>query len=336
MTDWNVEDLQSPLSEAEPCGPDLEYDAAFVSLEYIARGTPERQSGGGEILLAEPPPWPEVHAQALALSRRTRDLRIAVLLTRSAAHQSGISGYAAGLALVAGLLERYWPSLYPRLDASDANDPTMRLNALAPLADAATGLQDLRTCLIGRPGSGLTVRLVELGWGKSDLLPGEVKPTQDGLLEGLRAAARDYGGLAADLVSLRSSLQSIERTLTQHVGAAGPDLRPLQRVVECCALAGERLQGSPASPPTQGEGRAAEQSAGSVSMGGSIETRADVLRALDQACRWIESHEPTNPAPLLIRRAQRLMSKSFMDLVRDLAPEGLPQIERIAGVGSDT
>jgi type VI secretion system protein ImpA len=181
------------------------------------------------------------------------------------------------------------------------------------------------------------VRLVELGWGKSDLLPGEVKPTQAGLLEGLREATGDNDRLSSDLRSLRSSIQSIERTLTQHIGATGPDLRPLQRLAECCALAGERLEGSPSPQAETVDGATAGQS--TVPMPSSmvrIETRADVLRALDQACSWIESHEPTNPAPLLIRRAQRLMSKSFLDLVRDLAPEGLPQIERIAGVASDT
>jgi type VI secretion system protein ImpA len=59
------------------------------------------------------------------------------------------------------------------------------------------------------------------------------------------------------------------------------------------------------------------------------------VRTLGSVCEWIERHEPSNPAPLLIRRAQRLMSKSFIDLVRDLAPDGLTQLERIAGVAAE-
>ena len=39
----------------------------------------------------------------------------------------------------------------------------------------------------------------------------------------------------------------------------------------------------------------------------------------------------TNPAPLLIRRSQRLMSKNFIDIIRDLVPDGLNQIEKLAG-----
>ena len=48
-------------------------------------------------------------------------------------------------------------------------------------------------------------------------------------------------------------------------------------------------------------------------------------------CEWIEHNEPSNPAPLLIRRAQRLMSKSFIDIIRDLAPGGVDEIEKLAG-----
>jgi type VI secretion system protein ImpA len=55
------------------------------------------------------------------------------------------------------------------------------------------------------------------------------------------------------------------------------------------------------------------------------------VRQLDRICEWIERHEPTNPAPILIRRAQRLMNKSFMEIMRDLAPDGVAQIENLAG-----
>ena len=60
-----------------------------------------------------------------------------------------------------------------------------------------------------------------------------------------------------------------------------------------------------------------------------------MVRSLDRACEWLERHEPTNPAPLLIRRAQRLMGKSFLEIIRDLAPAGIDQIENIAGNASE-
>ncbi|HEY1398097.1 MAG TPA: type VI secretion system protein TssA, partial [Roseateles sp.] len=61
----------------------------------------------------------------------------------------------------------------------------------------------------------------------------------------------------------------------------------------------------------------------------------DAVRALQRVCDWIERHEPSNPAPLLIRRAQRLMSKSFLEIMRDLNPEGVHEIEKLAGTTSE-
>jgi type VI secretion system protein ImpA len=34
----------------------------------------------------------------------------------------------------------------------------------------------------------------------------------------------------------------------------------------------------------------------------------------------------------MIRRAQRLMTKNFIDIIRDVAPDGLREIEKLAGL----
>ena len=52
---------------------------------------------------------------------------------------------------------------------------------------------------------------------------------------------------------------------------------------------------------------------------------------LDLVCSYLERHEPSNPAPLFIRRAQRLIKKNFVEIVRDLMPDSLSQLERLAG-----
>jgi type VI secretion system protein ImpA len=57
---------------------------------------------------------------------------------------------------------------------------------------------------------------------------------------------------------------------------------------------------------------------------------------LELVCLYIERHEPSHPAPLLIRRAQRLMTKTFVEIVRDLMPDGLKQIETVAGVSMES
>jgi len=330
MTVISVEELLTPLSEDQACGPDLAYDPAFVALETAALGTPERQSGEA-IVAAEPPNWIEVFDAALELARRTRDLRLAVLLVRAGARTQGLAGYAAGLALVAQLLEKYWDAVHPRLDEADGGDATMRLNALASLCSMNGGLDDLRVCYLVAAGHPLTVRLIELTLSKAELLPSETRPTPAGIGKALQDATATDAALPERLKAVHEAAKSIERCLSQCVGIDGPDLKPLLNITQALALAAAAAQGATngAQVTTDASDFAIEQGA---AVPGSIRTREDVMRTLGSVCEWIERNEPSNPAPLLIRRAQRLMSLSFLDLVRDLAPEGLPQLERIAGI----
>lgn len=333
-----VDRLLTSLDEHAPCGEDLEYDPAFMALEEAARGKPEQQFGD-TVIPAQAPDWRQVHEDALALAERTRDLRLAVLLARAGARLHGIRGYADGLALVAGLVEQHWDHVYPALDADDANDPTMRLNALAPLVDAATGLADLREAAVGSGRIPLTVRQIELSAGKAEPHDDESVPTPAGIAQALQAIEGQTPGVLDTLRSPYQQLLRIESVLMNKVGAQGPDLKPLQTIARW-------LDGAAAATGADGagEGGAAAAnvafdtpSAGSAvaPAPGALRHRDDVVRTLDQVCDWIQRNEPTNPAPLLIRRAQRLMTMDFMDIIRDLAPEGLSQIENIAGTRGD-
>lgn len=334
-----VETLLAPLGDDAPCGVDLEYDAAFLALEEAARGKAEQQFGD-TVIAPQEPDWRQVHEDALALAERTRDLRLAVLLTRAGAHQQGITGYAAGLDLIAGLLEQHWDHVFPALDADDDNDPTMRLNALAPLVDTATGLSDLRTANVGSGRIPLTVRQIELSAGKAEAHPDESIPTSEGISQALKAIEAQTPGVLAALQSPYVALLRIESVLSDKVGAQGPDLKPLQVISRWLGSAATSAESGDTSGATSDAGNDVVADAGSavssgVSTPGQIRNRDDVVRTLDRVCDWIERNEPTNPAPLLIRRAQRLMTKSFLDIIRDLAPDGVAQIENIAGPSGD-
>ena len=75
MAAWTPEALLAPVSEAEPCGPNLEFDQDYGALARAAEGKPERQSGSA-VIPAEDPDWREVETLAAALLERTRDLRV--------------------------------------------------------------------------------------------------------------------------------------------------------------------------------------------------------------------------------------------------------------------
>lgn len=331
MSDIDVDALLAPVTDTAPCGDDLEYDPAFLALEDAARGKPEQQFGD-TLIPAQEPDWRAMHEQALALFARTRDLRVGVHLLRAATRLHGVAGFVPAVKLVHGLLARHWDHVYPALDAADNNDATMRLNALAPLADVATVLADLRAAAIGPARGGLTVRRVELALGKGEPGPGEAAIGEAVALQALADAEAASPGLIDGLVAAHDAVAGIQAVLDAQAGAAnGPDLRPLRVLTQALAQAARQARGDDAvvAPAAQQPATAAPRAS---TLAGTIATRDDAIKALDRVCDWIERSEPTNPAPLLIRRAQRLMTKSFIDIIRDLAPDGLKEVERIAGV----
>src|SRR5690606_34813822 len=117
-----------------PSGEDLEYDPAFMELERAAAPKGERAIGDS-VKAAEEPDWDKVGDLASAVLARSKDLRAAVHLTAAWTRGNGLSGWSAGLGLVRGLLEQFWDTLHPQLDAEDDDDPTMRVNSVVPLAD---------------------------------------------------------------------------------------------------------------------------------------------------------------------------------------------------------
>jgi len=70
---------------------------------------------------------------------------------------------------------------------------------------------------------------------------------------------------------------------------------------------------------------------GGPGMSGTIQTRGDVMKALDLICDYYRSNEPSSPVPLIIQRAQRLVDKDFMTIMTDLTPDAISQLQVITG-----
>lgn len=327
----DLESLLNPIADDAPCGADLEYDAAFLALQEAGAGKPEQQYGE-TIIPAEEPDWPTVHEQALQLASRTRDLRVAVWLARSGAHLGGLPSAVWGLKLVHGLLARHWDHVHPQLDASDGNDPTARVNALLPLLHPMAGLADLRgASLTGKRGA-VTVRDIELALGPAEALPGESLPTEDGVLQGVAAAIAQQADLALHMHAAHEAVQGVAAVLERHLEATQtPEFAPLRKLMQRVADAATRVSGVPAAQAPEGAVAPPGTNPAAPHPVGTIASREDALRALDRVCEWLERNEPSNPAPLLIRRSQRLMTKSFIDIIRDLVPDGVSQVEKLAG-----
>src|SRR5688572_28000844 len=102
-----TERLLESVKPDEPCGPNLEYDAAFTELERIAKGRAEQQIGT-TVTEAEEPNWKEVAEKGAKLLESTKDLRVGVHLAKALLRTGGFAGARDGLAILAGMVQKYW------------------------------------------------------------------------------------------------------------------------------------------------------------------------------------------------------------------------------------
>ncbi|HEY7037564.1 MAG TPA: type VI secretion system protein TssA [Methylomirabilota bacterium] len=336
-----VETLLSEAKEAPPCGPNLEHELAFFELEEAARGKAE-QRVGDVVKPAEDPKWPKVVELAEGLLLRSKDLRAAVHLTRGLTRTEGMRGLGTGLGVIHGLLDRYWDGVHPQLEADHGDDATERVNALAPLADPETVLRDVRdTYLVNSREHGqLQVREVEVALGR-------LTPAATGEPSAVKALAQIHGQIAGAFAADRTvpaairiaheHAQAIQTIVADRASSAyAIDLKPLTQSLETLLEACEGALGpSEAAAPGVASARTGAPGGVQLARGGEIQTREEAVQLLDLVCAYLQRHEPTNPAPLFIRRAQRLMTKSFVEIVKDLMPDSLSQLEKLTGEAED-
>ena len=338
-----VDKLLAAISDAAPSGPNLEYDPLFASIEKATQGKPERRMGD-TVIAAEEPDWREVRSKSIELFSRTKDLRLGVFLTKALLHTEGFLGLGDGLALLHGFVDLYWESVHPQLDPEDGLDPTMRINTLVSLCHADGMLRAVREAPLVRTRLNVTfcLRDILIATGKLPVPSGASAPPD---IASINAAFDD-----CDLDQLQTTadaigksiahVEGIESLVTEKVGAARAAsfaelaglLKSGQRTLaERLARRGVVVEG------VQNESADTASSPGAMGrpFTGDITTRDDAIRVLEKVCDYFAQHEPSSPVPILLRRAKRLVSKNFMEIVRDLAPDGLPQVENIKGAGGE-
>jgi type VI secretion system protein ImpA len=331
MSTIDVEQLLQPVSEESPCGDDLEYDPDFIAMMQAAEGKAEQQMGD-EIIEAEPPDWREVRNKAVDLFSRTKDLRAGLCLARAVVSTDGVIGLGGALAVLKGLIERYWEGVHPRLDPDDDNDPTMRVNILASLCDQDAVLRTVREAPLveSRALGRFSLRDIEVARGQAQP-PEGVEPPDMAAIDGafLDCELESLQGTATAVEQSLEHVQAIDALLMEKVGSShAPDLGELPALLNSAKqILDEQLA-------RRGVGEAPEAAApgaGPQPIAGEVNSREDVIRVLDKACDYFARNEPSSPVPFLLRRAKTLVSKDFMDIMRDIAPDGVHQAETITG-----
>jgi type VI secretion system protein VasJ len=115
--------LRAPLAGENPAGKDATFEPDFEQL----KGEIDKLTS----MAGSPPNWRDIDKLASSiLTEKAKDFRVVTWLALARMNQNSFSGFAEGLAVMRGLIDEYWTTMYP-----DAKRARARANLVSWLED---------------------------------------------------------------------------------------------------------------------------------------------------------------------------------------------------------
>lgn len=330
------------FGEVSPSGDDLEYEQVFTDLVLAAQGKPEQQIGD-QLIPAEEPDYRIVAERARAVLSQSHDLRAGAYLALAELRLNGLPAFAEVLDFMRAAIEDFWPTCHPQLDADDDDDPTMRVNTVAELANPDTILRALRLAPLTDSRT-----FGRLSWRNIQIANGDITPTEDD-------DAADTAAIAAafqdtDVETVASNLKAVDdarahvAAIVAKFDAETPDVGPnlddlsglLTQIRHRLAEAGGETEGvDTADVPVTADGDVAPAEGRAKQPTHAVNSQADVHQVLDNVIAYYKRSEPSSPVPILLERAKRLVGADFLEIVKDMAPGGVDNVQLVGGIEDD-
>lgn len=338
----NFSDFIDPISAAQPTGIDIEYDARFIDIQTLAEGKPEQQYG--EVIIeAEPPDWSTVEKLCRQILSESKDIRVFCFYTQALTANYGIMGFKKGCEIIYANVEKYWEELYPKLvDEEDNFDDFYRLGSIGLLIAETGIIQQLNESnVIYSPSKKSYFKVKSVTSLLMNNEDGTYPGGREKLIEDIKVA---YENEEEELQALKDSLDlitNIERIFDDNIKDVHLDFstikNPLEVIakllVESSTLEHDREDASVNKLSTTIlEQESTKPVINIQSLDDiKIKDRNDVKIVLEKLNLYFRLREPSHPAPLFIERLQKLMDMSFYDLLKNISPSSLNDLDLIIG-----
>jgi len=332
MMTGEIQSLSEPISADAPCGVNLEDSQLLASFDAFRLF--------GQVTALEPAPdWTAIKARSVEALSQSKDLRVLAHLAAAVIRTDGAPEFFAALSAAAWWLENFWDVVHPLVD----EDALVRRNALNCLADRLAVIDALRRSpLVVHPQLGaVSVRDVDLASGQLSA-PGSDTHLPDEKHINAVFIGSPIVTISAALARIEDALAAVRRIEAAMVAHGGieqaPSLEPLSAyLTRAQKIVRERIAAHPDAAQagvavSSGNGAdhgAVGRSAGPV---GSVQSREDAIRALDAIAAFFRQTEPSSPIPLIVERAKRLVSKDFLEVLADVAPDAIAQAKAAGGI----
>ncbi len=326
-----IEVLCAPISEADPCGPDLDAagDAEYHNFLAQVEGVLPTSFFSPEDDKPFDPSSIDLPAQIAPidkLTERSGDIRLLAIRARLLILGRDIAGFALTLAAIAEWLDGFWDVVHPRPEDADF---TARRTAISAL-DLPTVTFPLQyTALFeGRRAGPITYRSWLVANGEIKSRETDVAVSAATITEALASA--DPAAIAAarkHVALLDTSVQRICRAFEAHGSPAilqnlPAQLRKMHAFIDPHAVIDTAA--APVSATGDDPLRPQHPAAGELATA-SLTSHADAKQALAAIAEYYGRAEPSSPALPLVRQAHQLIGKSFLEIITVLVPSHVDQ-----------
>ena len=329
------------LSPDSVAGLDIEYDEDYLKLLSLVQEKPEQQFGD-LIIDAQGPNWDEIYnVSNEILLNKSKNLHVMSYFTQSSIVRYGLKGLADGLEIIEKNLSAYWDDIYPKLIDEDGDfDPDYRVNSLSLFYANDGILKEVRNSILIKNGlsqKSFRVREIEAildnRIDQDEEYPGGLERLNIDLQIGLE-------NQNPELIAIERAKQSLElinalftEKLEDTLVKFDVLLQLLEKLHKGMTAAGSNSS-QHISAADNSNTVSAETTYQDLKIGWSgyqIQSRQDVELLLEKIFIYFEKHEPSHPAPLFIRRIQKLLNLNFYEIMKDISPDSLDRLETLVG-----
>lgn len=346
----DLEGLLAPLGEERPTGIDLREDPSPQSIYYrlkdarAAARAAERQAEAEGIDPGLLPEWRTIATLAVdALAHQSKDLEIACWLVEAAVRSDGFAGLNSGLALLNGLVERYWGGLHSLQDEDGMSTFVAPLSGLNGIDGEGILIPPIRKVPLTAEGEAgpfaayhfdraLALQQITDKATRQKRLDAGVA-TLEVVERTLMASPKPFlRALLIDLKGCLEELGALSLALNDKCGAAAPPTSNIRNALEGVLelvesrtrslIPPETLTEAPAAPAAEEPAAQADQPA-APARPDILVNREDALRQLSKIADFFRQTEPHSPISLslddLVRRARLTLPELLAELLPDAA-----------------
>lgn len=348
----DLEKLLTPVSEEEPCGPDLEpagdpaYDEAYFDRmgelpEWFFRPGVEKPDGSmtpDQFFDAKTVNFREECGLLDPLLERSRDLRLVVLRAQWALLSGSMPKFVECIQWIAGLLESFDAEVHP----TDSGD---RRGTINDLNDINTVIQPLYFTPL-TPTGDASLRKLKVARGELSPLQSEDDLQQAQILDALASAsnAKPVEKMLDQLLALREAQGRIKAACEKSaVAKFSPDFSRFGPVVEemiaaitdarsdlmsAASVAEEAVGEDEGEETAEGGGAGPSAAAVAAKAGGTeVVSHLHARRLLEGCESYYRRYEPSSATLLMVTQARSLIGKPLLEALETLLPEHVEEAQ---------